>query len=64
MSLFWQLVVTVWLGAHPVTFAAPRLYPTMHGEDCRAAGEVLAHRMKPDAPKMSFECVQTDKRDA
>ncbi len=57
-----QIVITVWLGAHPFTHTLPQLYSP---EDCEIAGKHLATRGKKKSParKIEIECVSTNKRD-
>jgi hypothetical protein len=43
-SLFLQLVVTVWIGAHPLTYTLPRIYWALQADSFVAKGQwLLAH---------------------
>lgn len=57
-----QIVITIWLGAHPLTYTLPKLYSP---EACEATGKSLARRGRPKskARRVEIECVATDKRE-
>jgi hypothetical protein len=59
--LFYQLVITVWIGAHPLTYTLPDLYPATDQDRCQArASDLFKHRKRKK--RMTIECVETDKR--
>jgi hypothetical protein len=62
-SLFLQLVVTVWIGAHPLTYTLPRIYRALQADSCVAKGQWLLAHAKPGL-EMEIYCVGTDKREA
>ncbi len=66
-SAFFQIVITVWMGAHPVTHTVPQLYKATDYDKCiQRAESILAHRKSPirKPTRIIIECVPTDKREA
>lgn len=64
-----QVVVTVWVSAHPVTYTIPKLYSqTDGGRACTAAMDRLWARRAVQAIKrikrMTLECLPTNNREA
>ena len=49
-SPFHQLVVTVWIGAHPLTYTLPRIYWALQADSCVAKGQWLLadRRVRPE----------------
>ena len=60
ITSLYQIVLTGWLRAHPVTFTLPKMYPV---SACMASAANLARHAKRGA-RVTIECVATDKRDA
>ncbi len=57
-----QMVITVWLGVHPVTYTLPDLYRATD-DACQTAANNLFARRKPGV-KMTIECIPTNRRAA
>lgn len=57
---FFQIVITLWLGAHPVTYTLPKIYGPR--QRCFERIDELAKRVKPHR-HLEMQCVTTDKRD-
>lgn len=55
-----QILITVWIGTHPITYTLPKLYPATDNP-CQEAVNRMFARRKPDV-RMTIECVPTDKR--
>ena len=62
LSTTWfQVVITIWLAKFPVTHTIPKIYSI---EECSKRAEQIVDHIKARKPRMSIECVPTDKRDA
>lgn len=60
---FLQIVITIWLGVHPVTYTLPKLYALVDHDQCEMrVGWLFAHR-KHKRQRMELDCVPTDKRE-
>jgi hypothetical protein len=58
-NAFLQIVITVWLTAHPVRYTLPKIY---YGyEDCAERGHALVKQAK-HGKHILIECVETHKR--
>lgn len=57
-----QLVVTVWVGVHPVTYTLPKLYATT-SHACQDRANAL-YAQKRKGVRMVIECVPTAERQA
>lgn len=61
-SAFLQVVVSVWLSSHPVTFTLPHLWSAMDHDKCEEYIErMLVHR-KNKKLHMEIACERTDRR--
>jgi hypothetical protein len=58
-----QVVVTVWIGVHPVTYTLPKLYANNTGA-CQRYADFLMTKRKPSKVRMVIECVPTNGREA
>lgn len=58
---FLQIVVTVWLSAHPFSYTIPKIYFT--DAACEARIEQLLKRVRKHRfRRLEMECLPTDKR--
>lgn len=56
-----QILVTVWIGVHPITYTIPKLYPVTSEKCQQYANKLFAHR-KSKRTRMTIECISTDGR--
>lgn len=57
ITTMFQVLVTVWMGVHSVTYTIPKRYPATKVEACQEyAAELFAHR-KDKNVRMTIECV-------
>lgn len=59
-----QIVISIWLGVHPVTYTLPKIY-YWGSASCELAGIALVKHAKHrnGARHVEVECIPTDKRE-
>lgn len=59
-----QVLITVWLGVHPVTYTLPTKYSSATDQCQQYVNWLFAHRTPKGYRKMRIECVKATGRDA
>jgi hypothetical protein len=57
-----ELVITAWIGSHPITYTLPKVYALTSGA-CERQAELLESKKRKGA-RVSIACVPTDARRA
>lgn len=61
-TAFLQIVVSVWIGAHPVTITLPKIWSSLEWFECQDyASDLMKHR-KNKRQHIEVECVESNKR--